>query len=118
MKYLRKPEEFRIETKPQKTANSTRISYPQRYITETYFFPLKSPSFLPKITKLKLIYLQNKSSFDKFGLFICVSLTRIVINHICSFKSASLKVFMKSLQIELLSFKPLEARKVKPRACL
>lgn len=67
--------------------NSTRIEYPKVCITvsiETIFLSKTTP-FLPKIAKLRLIYLQNKSSFNKLGLIICINPTRIVINHISSF---------------------------------
>ena len=53
--------------------------------------------------------MQNKSRFNKLGLVIYRSAARIAVDHIGSFKSASLKLFMRNLQTELFFFNLLAA---------
>ena len=38
--------------------------------SETFFFPLKLPSFLSNITKLRPVCLQNRSVLTNFGLMM------------------------------------------------
>ena len=56
---------------------------------------LKLPLFLPNVAKLRLIYLQNKSGFNKLGFIIYIS----VIDHTGSFKVALLELFIKNLKL-------------------
>ena len=53
--------------------------------------------------------LQIKSSFSKLGLIIYSSVARITIDHIGSFKSALLEIFVRNLRLNFQ--KPLEAKK-------
>lgn len=51
---------------------------------ETQFFSLKSPSFNQILPNLRLVYLLHKSSFNNFGLIICINTIRIAVDHIGS----------------------------------
>ena len=67
--------------------------------TETEFFSLKPPSFLLKMAKLRLTALQNEFTFNKLGPIIYINTARIAINHIGSFKSALLELFIRNLRL-------------------
>ena len=55
--------------------------------------------FLPKVVKIKLIFLQNKSSINKHSIIIYIKAERIVIVYIIHFNSVLKALFMSNLHL-------------------
>lgn len=71
-----------------------------QFLLKHKFFSLKSPSILSKINRLRLIYFQNKSNFNKLVLIIYINMARIAVDHTASFKSALLEFFTKTSRVK------------------
>ena len=65
--------------------------------------------------KLRVIGLQTNSSFNKLCPMIYISTARVAIDHIGSFKSALLELFIRNLSLNLKGTST--PGKVKPRTC-
>lgn len=101
-RHWRKLEEFRIRSSLQWTVLEYNIHKGVKLKHNCFLFTISLISTKDSQMKTNLL-VENKSSFNKIGLIVCINAARAVAGHIGSYKSALLELSIMSLQIEIFN---------------